>query len=40
MAADYELTSSLTIAKQSTQMFLEAGEEGLCVSRSCFNMRR
>ena len=38
LAADYELTS-LTIARQSTQMFLEASEEGLCFSTSCFNVR-
>ena len=30
MAADYELTS-LTIATQSTKMFVEAREEGLCL---------
>ena len=38
LAADYKLTS-LTIARQSTQMFLEASEEGLCFSTSCFNVR-
>ena len=37
LAADYELTS-LTIARQSTQMFLEASKEGLCFSTSCFNV--
>ena len=37
LAADYELTS-LTIARQSTQMFLEASEEGFCFNRSCFNV--
>ena len=38
LAADYYLTS-LTIARQSTQMFLEASEEGLCFSASCFKVR-
>ena len=31
--------TSLTKARQSTQMFLEASEEGLCFSTSCFNVR-
>ena len=38
LAADY-LVTSLTIERQSTQMFLEASEEGLCFSTSCFNVR-
>ena len=40
LAADYQLTTvtSLTIARQSTQMFLEASKEGLCLSTSCINM--
>ena len=38
LAADYELTS-LTIATQSTQMFLEASEEGLCFGTSYFHVR-
>ena len=38
-AADYELTS-LTIATESTQMLLEASEEGLCFGTSCFNVLR